>query len=193
MLDRLHWLPIACGIDYKIATLTCKVVHLKQPPSLAKHLKLMSMHFSTRNNDQLLLQHPPVGTHSYGRRTFRFSAPTVWNNLPYDIRNAPSVRSFRKKLKTYYFGILSRPPDGWAMPCLEVGLAFTLPDMWILTLLYIYGYFSFFHKPAFPRISGVTQIKFKLRKLNLNCVILRQICIFCICIFFFQNCFVILA
>ena len=40
-------------------------------------------------------------------------APTVWNILPDDIRNAPAVMLFRKKLKSYYFDILSRPPDGW--------------------------------------------------------------------------------
>ena len=64
LLKRLHWLPIASGIDFKISTLTYKAVHLKQPPSLAKHLKLKSMHPNTRKNDKLLLQHPPVDTNS---------------------------------------------------------------------------------------------------------------------------------
>ena len=77
LLKRLHWLPIASRIDFKIATLTYRAVHLKQLPSLAKQLKLKSMHFYTRNNDQLLLQHPPVGTNSNGRRAFSYTAPTV--------------------------------------------------------------------------------------------------------------------
>ena len=64
--------------------------------ALAKHLKLMSMHFNTRNNDQLLLQHPPVGTNSYGRRAFSYTAPTVWNKVPDYICSAPSVMSFRR-------------------------------------------------------------------------------------------------
>ena len=120
LLKRLHWLPIASRIDFKIATLTYKAVHLKQPPSLAKHLQIKSMHLNTRNNDQLLLQHPPVGTNSYGRRAFSYTAPTVWNKVPDYIRSAPSVMSFRKHLKTYYFGHLSRPPDGRVMSCPEV-------------------------------------------------------------------------
>ena len=41
---RLHWLPIASRIDFKIATLTYKAVHLKQPSCLAQHLKHKSMH-----------------------------------------------------------------------------------------------------------------------------------------------------
>ena len=120
MLKRLHWLPIASRIDFKIATLTYKAVHLKQPPSLAKLLQIKSMHLNTRNNDQLLLQHPPVGTNSYGRRAFSYTAPTVWNKVPDYIRSAPSVMSFRKHLKTYYFGHLLRPPDGRVMSCPEV-------------------------------------------------------------------------
>ena len=103
LLEQLHWLPIASCIDFKIATLTYKAVHLKQPPCLAQHLKLKSMHLNTRNNDQLLLKHPSVGTNRYGRRAFRYTAPIVWNKLPYKIRNAPSVTLFRKKLKTLYF------------------------------------------------------------------------------------------
>ena len=53
-----------------------------------------------------------VGTNSYGRRAFSYTALTVWNKVPDYVRNAPSVMSFRKQLKTYYFGHLSRPPDG---------------------------------------------------------------------------------
>ena len=54
-------------MDFK-TTLTYKAVHLKQPPSLAKHLKLKFMHLNTPHNDLLLLQHPWVGTNSYGLR-----------------------------------------------------------------------------------------------------------------------------
>ena len=36
---RYFWLPIASPIDFKIATLTHKAVHLKQPPCLAQYLK----------------------------------------------------------------------------------------------------------------------------------------------------------
>ena len=116
LLERLHWLPIASRLDFKIATLTYKAVHLKQSPCLAQHLKLKSMQLKTRNNDQLLLQHPSVGTNSYGRRAFSYTAPIVWNKLPYKIRNAPSVTLFRKKLKTLYFKLLEDHP--MIEPCL---------------------------------------------------------------------------
>ena len=73
LLKRLHSLPIASRIYFKIATLTYKAVHLKQPPSLAILLKLKPMHFNTRNNDQLLLQHSPIGT-NYRRPAFSYTA-----------------------------------------------------------------------------------------------------------------------
>ena len=41
------------------------------------------------------------------------------NNVPEYVRNAPSVMSLRKQLKTYYFRHLSRPPDGYVMSCPE--------------------------------------------------------------------------
>ena len=88
----------ASRIDFKIANLTFRAVHLKQPPFLAKLLKLKSMQFSTQNNDQLLLQHPPAGTNSYGRHVSSCTAPTVLNKIPHPICIAPSVMSFRKEL-----------------------------------------------------------------------------------------------
>ena len=112
LLDKLHWLPVVSRIDFKIATLTYKAVHLKQPPSLCKNLELKSVLVKTRSNDHLLLQHPAVGSNNYGRRAFSYTAPTVWNKLPFQIRNAPSVMCFRKRLKTHYFKNPSRPPDG---------------------------------------------------------------------------------
>ena len=144
LLERLIGCQLPSRIDFKIATLTYKAVHLKQPPCLAQHLKLKSMHLNTRNNDQLLLQHPSVGTNSYIRRAFSYTAPTVWNKLPYKIRNAPSVTLFRKNMKTLYFKTSSRPPDGRVLPGPEVYEDLTLPDMWILTLINISEFVSRF-------------------------------------------------
>ena len=39
LLKRLHWLPIASRIDFKIATLTYKAVHLKQPHEIG-HIEI---------------------------------------------------------------------------------------------------------------------------------------------------------
>lgn len=104
LLARLHWLPVASRISFKIAILTYKAVHWQQPPSLAKLLKFKSRtNYKTRNSNQLQLQHPPVGINNYGRRAFCYAAPSVWNSIPFSIRSANTIMAFRKQLKTYYF------------------------------------------------------------------------------------------
>ena len=42
----------ASCIDFKIATLTYKAVHVKQPLSLAQQLKLKYMHLNILNNNR---------------------------------------------------------------------------------------------------------------------------------------------
>ena len=44
---------------------------------------------------------PSVNTKSYGERSFSYTAPTLWNTLPKDIRFSQSVSSFRSALKTH--------------------------------------------------------------------------------------------
>ena len=46
----------------------------------------------------------------FGSRAFRISAPKIWNLLPASIRNAPSIPTFRRHLKTHYF------PSAYANP-----------------------------------------------------------------------------
>ena len=62
-------------IDYKITNIYNHLLAttvLKLPRPLDKHWKLKSMHSYPRNNDQLLLQHPPFGTNSYGLLNIEF-------------------------------------------------------------------------------------------------------------------------
>ena len=61
------------------------------------------MHLNTGNSDKLLLQHPSVGTNSYGHSAFSNTAPTVWNKLQYEICNAPLLIDFRKEIKNTLF------------------------------------------------------------------------------------------
>ena len=37
-------------------------------------------------------------------RAFSVAAPRLWNELPLEIRSAETQNSFRKKLKTFFFG-----------------------------------------------------------------------------------------
>src|SRR5688572_29481662 len=82
VLKSLHWLPVPQRITYKIATLTFKTLHYKQPSYLLNLLPTYSPSINLRSSNQLLLTVPRVHS-SLGRRAFSFAAPTVWNSLPY--------------------------------------------------------------------------------------------------------------
>jgi len=48
-----------------------------------------------RSSSQILLQVPVSQLKSYGDCAFSVSAPTLWNRLPTDIRNALSLENFK--------------------------------------------------------------------------------------------------
>jgi hypothetical protein len=76
VLARLHWLPIASRIDYKISLLTFKAVTLKQPEYLYElvHSKMpvSQLRFSSRN----LLQTDGCQT-IFASRAFFHAAPAI--------------------------------------------------------------------------------------------------------------------
>ena len=61
-----------------------------------------------------------VGTNSYGRRAFSYTRPQFGTKFQNMYEKHHPVMSFRKQLKTYYFGHLLRPPDGYVMSCPEL-------------------------------------------------------------------------
>ena len=102
LLINLHWLPVAKRIDFKILLLTYKAVHFSQPPYLASLLVFKSNPRKLRHHDPLLLTTP---NHRIlqGQRSFSVYAPKLWNSVPFNIRNASSVATFKKLLKTHLF------------------------------------------------------------------------------------------
>ena len=106
ILKKLHWLPIKQRIDYKLCLLTYKTLQIQQPTYLYNSLSFPSHSLSTRSSDSSVLSIPYVRT-SLGKRAFFVIAPRLWNSLPPDTRNSLSVSSFRSKLKTHLFKLLS--------------------------------------------------------------------------------------
>lgn len=101
-LKALHWLPVECRIDFKIAVLTFKLLHDDRPSYLASLISLHRPTRSLRSADKRMLVVPNIKS-ANGRRSFAFAAPTVWNSLPQDIRSVTSLLTFRKKLKHHLF------------------------------------------------------------------------------------------
>ena len=60
---------------------------------------------NTRSNSYTmpLLNRPAHSKATLGDRSFSFASSSVWNSIPNDVRCAPSLSSFKSRLKTYLF------------------------------------------------------------------------------------------
>lgn len=104
--DQLHWLPIKERIEFKVAILTYKALHHLAPDyitsmfHLAADLPGLSRNRSAQHGDLV-----PASWNSvfYGKRSFYYAAPKVWNDLPVSTRKQSSLAAFAKELKTILF------------------------------------------------------------------------------------------
>ena len=108
----LHWLPISHHIDYKIATLSYKIVKTEAPSYLCSYLSATKPSRSLRsgnNGPQFLV--PFVKT-EMASRAFSVYAPKLINSFPKNIRDmfsvvssceTVSIKQFKRVLKTFLF------------------------------------------------------------------------------------------
>ena len=89
-LQTLHWLPVRQRINFKIATLTFKLLQHNSPVYLASLIQPYVPSRALRSRGQQLLAQPHVKT-SIGSRAFRAAAPKIWNSLPLLTRLSPSL------------------------------------------------------------------------------------------------------
>ena len=105
-LRSLHWLPVKVRSTYKIACL-CYHCHSSTAPSYVSDM----MHIQpshpciTRSSSctMPLLNRPAHSKATLGDRSFSFASSSVWNSIPNDVWCAPSLSSFKSRLKTFLF------------------------------------------------------------------------------------------
>ena len=102
-LQRLHWLPIAFRIQFKLLTLMHGTIHANTPRYLADRVSAYVPSRSLRSADMSLLVVPRVNLERFGRRAFSCAGPSLWNSLPCVLRTQQDVECFRRDLKTYLF------------------------------------------------------------------------------------------
>jgi len=102
LLKSLHWLPIPERIQFKIASLTFKVIHFGKPSYLAELITSYQPSRNLRSSGTNLLCVPDIRS-EIGRRSFSYSAPKLWNSLPPDLRSCTCISTFQGKLKTHLF------------------------------------------------------------------------------------------
>jgi hypothetical protein len=107
VLKNLHWLPIKNRIKFKYCTIIFKTL-LHNEPIYLRNLISRRTVSRLRSSDQCLLNTPYCGT-VLASRAFSVAAPTVWNEIPLEIRNCTSLKSFKLKLKTHFFNLSFKP------------------------------------------------------------------------------------
>jgi len=102
LLRSLHWLPVRQRINFKLAKLCYLATSFQQPGYLADLISPYSQSRLLRSSTQKLLSVPPHNLDTAARR-FSVAAPRLWNSLPLNCRTAPSVNTFKIRLKTFLF------------------------------------------------------------------------------------------
>ncbi len=104
-LKELHFLPVFYRIRYKIALLVFKCLNNEGTKYLSELIKPnQGLRQCVRKNDDcFLLMTPPRPNYTRTNGAFTYTAPAVWNNLPYGIRCMSERNKFKTALKTHYF------------------------------------------------------------------------------------------
>ena len=103
VLQDLHWLPVESRIKFKILLLTFKCLNNLAPEYLSELLNIYHPARPLRSSNNLNLDVPPTRLKSYGDRSFSKASPILWNPLPFEIKSASSLQTFKNKLKQYLF------------------------------------------------------------------------------------------
>ena len=103
VLKSLHWLPIHLRIKFKILLLCYRIFNGLAPSYLCDLLTPYKQSRTLRSSSKSLLVIPESRLKTYGDRSFAYVAPSLWNKLPMDIRDAPSLETLKSHLKTHLF------------------------------------------------------------------------------------------
>ncbi len=99
----LHWLPVAACIKFKTLMLAYRMTTGSAPSYLHSLLRIYIPSRSLRSaSEQRLVVPSQKGPKSLSR-SFSFTIPGWWNNLPTPIRNAGYLSIFKLQLKTHLF------------------------------------------------------------------------------------------
>jgi len=93
--------PFSRGSEYKVALLTFKVRSTSKPSCRWLLIQYREHGRNLRSTTTALCQ--PFTMTTFAKRTFRCSAPAVWNSLPKNVLSSDSVSVFKLRLKTFLF------------------------------------------------------------------------------------------
>ena len=101
-LKKMHWLPVRQRVNFKVLTLTFKSLQNEAPSYISEIVHEYRPNRKLRSELDMQLRIPRI-KNNYGKRCFRYAAPTLWNSLPKHIKMSENTVVFKKKLKTHIF------------------------------------------------------------------------------------------
>ncbi len=99
----LHWIPVAARIQFKTLMLAYKTTTGSAPTYFHSLLRIYIPSRSLRSASERRLVVPSQRGSESLSRTFSFTVPGRWNDVPILIRNAGSLSIFKQQLKTHLF------------------------------------------------------------------------------------------
>ncbi|KAK2181979.1 hypothetical protein NP493_372g01000 [Ridgeia piscesae] len=104
LLREVHWLPIVCRVDFKLALFIYKAMRNDAPVYLCE---LVCPYQPTRtprsaNNNMLEVKRTRTTAEDC---SFAVAAASLWNNLLMVIKTCGNLTSFKRLLKTHFFRI----------------------------------------------------------------------------------------
>ncbi len=99
----LHWLPVAARIQFNTLMLAYRTTTGSAPTCFHSLLRIYIPSRSLRSASERRLVVPSQRGSKSLSRTFSFTVPGRWNDLPTPIRNAGSLSIFKQQLKTHLF------------------------------------------------------------------------------------------
>ncbi len=107
-LADLHWLPVRERINFKVCTIIFQCINGSAPSYLQNDIQRYTTSSSIRKlrsaADTTRLR-IPFAKKSAGFKAFFIYGPRVWNSLPRNIREIPSLTSFKKQLKSHLYPV----------------------------------------------------------------------------------------
>jgi len=107
LLRELHWLRVPERVTFRLCVLAYRCLHGTAPTYLAGGL-LRTSDVDTRRQllsaDTAMPVVPSTRRSTLGDRAFPVASARAWNSLPSSVRNAPSLTTFHRELKTVVFG-----------------------------------------------------------------------------------------
>ena len=100
---KLHWLPIESRIQYKVLVLVHACVYNIALPYLSSQLTSYVPSREMWSSGKLILHQLIPNMVTYGKRSFAYGGPRLWNNLDIQLRKIVSRETFKRELKIHLY------------------------------------------------------------------------------------------